>query len=82
MTDALNAAKAGEMASILQDGHAQAQGALDLAIKKVKPDYEPLSPIWQQYPDMPWNGGTDKEYSVPWTPVTTENVDALLEMRK
>ena len=82
VTDALNAAKAGEMASILQDGHAQAQGALDLAIKKVKPDYEPLSPIWQQYPDMPWNGGTDKEYSVPWTPVTTENVDALLEMRK
>lgn len=82
VTDALNAVKAGEMASILQDGHAQAQGALDLAIKAVQPDYEPMSAIWEQYPDMPWNNGADKEYNVPWTPVTTENVDALLEMRQ
>ncbi|RYH06292.1 sugar ABC transporter substrate-binding protein [Tropicimonas sp. IMCC6043] len=82
VTDALLAVKADEMASILQDGAAQAQGALDLAIKAVNPDYEPMSKIWEQYPDMPWNGGSDKEYNVPWTPVTLENVDALLEMRQ
>lgn len=82
VTDALLAVKAGEMASILQDGAAQAQGALDLAIKAVQPDYEPMSAIWEQYPDMPWNDGADKEYSVPWTPVTLENVDKLLEMRQ
>jgi putative xylitol transport system substrate-binding protein len=27
---------------------------------------------------MPWNDGKDKIYNVPWTPVTTSNVDALL----
>ena len=31
---------------------------------------------------MPFNDGTDKEYNVPWTPVTAENVDKLLEARK
>lgn len=82
VTDALNAVKANEMASILQDGAAQAQGALDVAIKTVQPDYEPMSAIWEQYPDMPWNGGTDGEYNVPWTPVTQDNVDALLELRQ
>jgi putative xylitol transport system substrate-binding protein len=82
VTDALLAVKAGDMASILQDGAAQAQGALDLAIKAVQPDYEPMSPIWEAYPDMPWNGGADAEYSVPWTPVTLDNVDALLELRQ
>ena len=82
VTDALNAVKAGQMASILQDGAAQAQGAIDVAIKAVKPDYEPMSEIWTQYPDMPWNGGTDAEYNVPWTPVTAENVDDLLAARQ
>ena len=82
VTDALLAVKAGDMASILQDGAAQAQGALDLAIKAVQPDYEPMSAIWEQYADMPWNDGGDAEYSVPWTPVTLENVDALLELRQ
>jgi putative xylitol transport system substrate-binding protein len=82
ITDALTAVKAGDMASILQDGAAQAQGALDLAIAATLEGYEPMSPIWEQYKDMPWNGGADAEYSVPWTPVTTENVDALLELRQ
>ena len=84
ITDALNAVKAGEMQSILQDANAQAQGALDLAIfhaSGAPEGWEPKSPIWAQYPDMPWNGGTDKEYNVPWTPVTAENVDALLATR-
>ncbi len=81
ITDALYAVKAGDMASILQDARAQAQGALDVALKAVDPSYEPQSDIWEQYPQMPWNNGEDKLYNVPWTPVTPENVDSLLEMR-
>ncbi|MDQ7778073.1 MAG: substrate-binding domain-containing protein [Paracoccus aminovorans] len=82
VTDALNAVKAGDMASILQDGAAQAQGALDLAIARVLPDYKPMSDVWTKYPDMKWQDGKAKEYNVPWTPVTAENVDALLAERK
>jgi putative xylitol transport system substrate-binding protein len=83
ITDALTAVKAGTMTSILQDASAQAQGALDLAIFHArKGDYKPESVIWNQYPDMPFNDGKDKEYNVPWTPVTSENVDKLLEARK
>nr|WP_321443854.1 substrate-binding domain-containing protein [uncultured Cohaesibacter sp.] len=82
ITDSLRAVKKQEMASILQDGAAQAQGALDLAIKAVQPDYKPMSKIWKQYSDMPWNDGKDAEYSVPWTPVTLDNVDALLAKRQ
>lgn len=82
VTDAINAVKRGEMASILQDANAQAQGALDVAIKAVKPDYQPESPIWKQYPAMEWKDGKEKTYLVPWTPVTLENADKLLESRK
>lgn len=82
VTDALNAVKEGQMDSILQDGAAQAQGAIDVAIKAVRPDYKPMSAIWEQYPDMAWNDGAAKEYNVPWTPVTSENVDALLATRQ
>ena len=83
VTDALTAVKEGSMTSILQDARAQAQGALDIAILKAKNgDYKPQSDIWAQYPDMPFNDGKEKEYNVPWTPVTAENVDKLLEMRK
>ncbi|MCH8465271.1 MAG: substrate-binding domain-containing protein [Roseinatronobacter sp.] len=82
ITDALLAVKAGDMASILQDAHAQAHGSLDVALAAVVEGWEPLSPIWTQYPDMPWNGGTEANYFVPWTPVTLENVDALMEMRQ
>lgn len=83
ITDALTAVKEGTITSILQDARAQAQGALDLAILHArKGDYKPQSDIWAQYPDMPFNDGKDKEYNVPWTPVTAENVDKLLEMRK
>jgi putative xylitol transport system substrate-binding protein len=83
VTDALTAVKEGTMTSILQDASAQAQGALDLAIFHAKKgDYKPQSEIWAQYADMPFNDGKDKEYNVPWTPVTTDNVDKLLEARK
>lgn len=82
VTDALLAVQAGDMASILQDGAAQAQGALDVALAAVIDGYEPMSAIWEQYEDMPWNGGTDAEYNVPWTPVTLDNVGDLLSMRQ
>lgn len=82
VTDAITAVKEGQMASILQDANAQAQGALDIAIKAAKPDYEPQSPIWKQYPSMQWADGKAKDYLVPWTPVTTANADQLLESRK
>ena len=84
VTDALLAVKAGEMTSVLQDAKAQAQGALDLAMRAVVGEsYQPQSDIWKQYAKgMPWNGGTDKVYNVPWTPVTVENVDDLLKQRQ
>ncbi|MFT4012601.1 MAG: substrate-binding domain-containing protein [Paracoccus sp. (in: a-proteobacteria)] len=82
VTDALNAVKAGDMASILQDGAAQAQGALDLAIAQVLPDYKPMSDVWTKYPEMEWQDGKAREYNVPWTPVTAQNVDALLAERQ
>jgi putative xylitol transport system substrate-binding protein len=83
ITDALHAVKAGTMTTILQDARAQAQGALDLAIASArKGDAKPQSDIWTQYPDMPFNGGKEKEYNVPWTPVTSANVDKLLATRK
>ena len=55
ITDALLAVKRGDMASILQDARAQAQGALDLAISMTLKDYQPMSDIWAYYKDMPWN---------------------------
>ncbi len=82
VTDALLAVQAGDMASILQDGAAQAQGALDVALAAVIEGYEPMSAIWEQYEDMPWNAGQDAEYNVPWTPVTLDNVEDLLSMRQ
>ncbi|OLP46463.1 substrate-binding domain-containing protein [Rhizobium oryziradicis] len=82
ITDALHAVKNGTMTSILQDARAQAQGALDLAIFKAKKgNYKPQSNIWAQYPAMPFNDGKDKNYNVPWTPVTKDNVDKLLAER-
>ncbi|MEM7489358.1 MAG: substrate-binding domain-containing protein [Pseudomonadota bacterium] len=83
VTDALNAVKAGEMSSILQDARAQAQGALDVAIAAaMEGEYEPQSDIWTQYPDMGWADGAGDFYNVPWTPVTAENVDDLLAQRQ
>ncbi len=83
VTDALNSVKAGEMSSILQDARAQAQGAMDVAIAAAMDgDYEPQSDIWTLYPQMGWEEGKGTYYDVPWTPVTAENVDALLAQRQ
>ncbi len=84
VTDAILAVKRGEMVSILQDARAQAQGALDILLAKViGSSYQPRSEIWKQYGDgMPWKGGTEKIYKVPWTPITLENADQLLATRQ
>ncbi|KAA0691943.1 sugar ABC transporter substrate-binding protein [Neorhizobium sp. P12A] len=81
ITDALLAVKAGEMTSILQDARAQAMGSLDVAAKLADPSYQPQSDVWKQYPDMPFADGKSANYNVPWTPVTAQNVDALLKFR-
>jgi putative xylitol transport system substrate-binding protein len=84
LTDALEAVKRGEMWTTLQDANAQAQGSIDLALRVlVGPTYQPMSDIWNQYPGkLSWGGGTQTEYVVPWTGVTSENVDRLLAIRR
>lgn len=83
VTDAINAVKAGEMTSILQDARGQMQGSIDVAIHAVKADYKPMSPIWAQYEkDLQWNDGKSKRYDIPWTVVTKDNADKLLADRK
>lgn len=84
VSDAILAVKAGEMVSILQDANAQAQGALDVALRRlVGESYQPAGEAWKEYASqMPWNGGMATEYSVPWTPVTAGNADALLTKRQ
>ena len=84
VTDAILAVKRGEMVSILQDARAQAQGALDIVLRKlIGPSYKPRSEIWKQYEKgMPWGDGTAKVYNVPWTPITLENADKLLATRQ
>lgn len=72
------------MVSFFQDAKAQAQGALDLALRAVKgPAYQPRSAIWREYAKpMPWAGGAAKRYDVPWTTITPANADALLAKLK
>lgn len=84
VTDAINAVKEKKMTSILQDARGQMQGSIDVAIKAVLGEkYSPMSDIWEQYKEkMDWKEGKAKRYDVPWTKVTLENADQLLEMRK
>jgi putative xylitol transport system substrate-binding protein len=84
VTDALNAVKRGEMASVLQDAKAQMQASIDVALRAVLgAGYKPMSPIWKQYENnLQWNDGQSKRYPIPWTIVTTANADQLLQARK
>lgn len=84
VTDAIQAVKRGEMASILQDAKAQMQASLDVALRAVMgAGYKPLSPIWKQYAgSLQWNDGQSKRYAIPWTVVTPANADGLLQSRK
>jgi putative xylitol transport system substrate-binding protein len=76
VSDAITAVKNGEMdLSILQDAVSQAQGALDIALGQIIPNYQPLSACWKDYADMKWEGGKLKVYDVPWTPITKANAD-------
>lgn len=80
VTDAMLAVKAGEMTSILQDATGQAQGALDLALRKlIGETYEPQAECWKS---MEWDTSLKPVYNVPWVPITSENVDKLLQERK
>lgn len=83
ITDALKAVQQGQMATILQDAAAQAQGALDVALAKIgNADEFSLSKTWSAYPDLDWNNGQDDSYNIPWTVVTNDNVDSLLNQRQ
>ena len=66
--------------SIKQDAHTQAQGALDLVLRRLEgPGYKPQSDCWTTYPSMKWDDGQDKMYNVPWTYVTKANVAQFLK---
>lgn len=84
ITDALLAVKRGEMMTTLQDADAQAKGAVDLALRSViGAEYSPLAPVWDVNGGaMAWDDGAAQQYSVPWIPVTTANVDALIALRE
>lgn len=80
VTDAMLAVKAGEMVSILQDATGQAQGALDLALRKlIGEGYKPQAECWKS---MDWGTSLKPVYNVPWVPITLDNVDKLLAERK
>lgn len=80
VTDAMIAVKNGEMVSILQDATGQAQGALDLALRVlIGESYVPKAAFWKQ---VDWGKTIQKQYNVPWVPITLQNVDALLAERQ
>ena len=79
--DAVRAVKAGTMVSVLQDAKAQAQGSLDVLLRAiVGPSYKPQAKLWDHYQSagLNWGDGTAKAYSIPWTPITLKNADAML----
>jgi len=86
VSDAIRAVQAGEMeVSILQDANGQAQGALDVLLRRIiGPDYQPRAALWSDYADtdLRWGDGTDMQYNVPWTPITTENAASMLQKRQ
>jgi len=84
VSDAIKAVKAGDMVSILQDAQGQAQGGLDVLLRQIEgPSYKPRAALWTDYASagLNWGDGTAKQYNVPWTPITTQNADALLAKR-
>ncbi|GLQ10684.1 sugar ABC transporter substrate-binding protein [Devosia yakushimensis] len=84
VTDALLAVQRGEMMSTLQDADAQAQGAIDLALAAAEGEgYAPKAAVWDvNGGTLAWDNGKGTQYSVPWVPVTAENVEALLALRE
>jgi len=85
IADAITAVKQGGLTTTnFQDANAQAQGALDAALRAVKgASYKPRSAIWSEYAaNMPWGDGTAKSYTVPWTEITPANADTFLKKVK
>lgn len=83
ITDALKAVQQGQMATILQDATAQAQGALDVALARLDEiDSLPLSETWTKYKELDWANGEADTYNIPWTVVTSSNVETLLNQRQ
>ncbi len=84
ITDALLAVQSGELDfSLLQDARGQAEGSLDVLLKSIiGDDYEPLGELWTRYPELEFADGGAKEYNVPWTRISPENVETLLEERE
>ncbi len=81
ITDAINAVKSGDLGiSILQDAVGQAQGALDILLRKLEgEDYKPKAEFWQS---VEWGDSIQKSYNVPWVPVNKENADEILKKRE
>ena len=84
ITDALLAVQDGTLNfSLLQDARGQAEGSLDVLLRDIIGEsYEPQGQLWTQYEDLDWQGGTAEQYNVPWTRITPENVEQLLEERE
>ncbi len=84
VSDAIQAVQSGELGlSILQDAVSQAQGALDIALRRViGPEYKPMSSCWTDYPEMKWEDGMLDNYVVPWTPITPQNADVQWAKRQ
>ena len=80
VTDAVNAVKAGKMASILQDATGMSQASLDVLLKSLAGDsYKPKAEIWKN--GLKWTATIQKWYNVPWTEVTLANADKILGER-
>lgn len=79
VTDAMLAVQEDKMVSILQDATAQAQGALDVVMAHLVDGWEPKAAVWDS---IPFNGGREAVYNVPWVPITEQNVEALLRERQ
>jgi putative xylitol transport system substrate-binding protein len=80
VTDAVNAVKAGKMASILQDATGMSQGSLDVLLKYLIGDsFKPKAAIWKN--GLTWTKDIQKWYNVPWTEVTLANADVILSER-
>lgn len=76
--DAVRAVKTHGLYTLFKSAHHEGQGALDLAVRAAAGDsYQPKADIWQS--DMKWDGGTAKQYNVPWIAVTPENADKFLK---
>lgn len=77
--DAKRAVQSGEMAvSLYKYARAEGQGAVDLALRNVVGEsYQPRSEVWKDL--MQWNGGTEKDYVVPWLILDGENVAKYMD---